>query len=306
MNPALIVGCGYTGQSLGRRLAELGFEPAGTTRSPERAAILEAAGIKPLVGDLADRDMLLQIDRLGPGVVFYLVPPVIRGPDPLPHVLRATARAPLEGFIYASSTSVYGGRDGGWVDETTLPRPEGEGPVARLAAERTVFEAGWQHQTPTRICRITGIYGPGRTLRRALEGGEYVLIRERDTWVNRIHVDDLVSGLVAAWHRGGDSRVYNLGDGDPHRASEFAFMAADLHGLPRPTWIEETEARARFGEDRLRRKLGSKRVRNMRLRDELGVELRYPGYRVGLPAAIEKERASEEERRRSTTQPNRR
>ncbi len=306
MNPALIVGCGYTGLRLGRRLAELGFEPVGTTRSPERVAVLEASGIRPLVGDLGDRDTLLGIDRLGPGVVFYLVPPVPRGPDPLPDVIKATARAPLEGFIYASSTSVYGGSDGGWVDETTLPRPEGEGPTARLEAERTVFGAGWEHQTPTRICRITGIYGPGRTLRRVLERGDYVLIRDRDTWVNRIHVDDLVTGLIAAWHRGGDSRVYNLGDGEPHRASEFAFLAADLHGLPRPAWIEEAEARRRFGEGRLRRKLGSKRVRNRRLRDELGVELRYPSYRVGLPAAIEEERGSERGRRERASSPNRR
>ncbi len=297
MNPALIVGCGYAGLRLGRRLAELGLEPVGTTRNPERAPVLEGAGIRPLVGDLGDRDTLLRIDRLGPGVVYYFVPPVTGGSDPLPRVLQATARAPLEAFIYASSTSVYGDRDGGWVDETTVPRPEGKGPEARLAAERTVFGAGWEHQTPTRICRITGIYGPGRTLKRVLADGEYVIIRDRDSWVNRIHVDDLVSGMIAAWRRGGDSRVYNLGDGEPHRASEFAALAADLHGLPRPALIEETEARARFGEDRLRRKLGSKRVRCRRLTDELEVELRYPSYRVGLPAAIEEERASAPDRR---------
>ncbi len=305
MNPPLIVGCGYTGLRLGRRLAELGLAPAGTTRSPERGELLEASGIRPLVGDLGERDMLLQIDRLGPGVVFYFVPPVTGGADPLLGVLRATARAPLEGFIYASSTSVYGDRNGDWVDETTMPEPEGEGPEARLAAERTVFAAGWEHQTPTRICRITGIYGPGRTLKSVLERREYVLIRGRDTWVNRIHVEDLVSGLIAAWRRGGDSRVYNLGDGQPHRASDFAFRAADLHGLPRPVWIEEEEARERFGEDRLRRKLGSKRVRSARLTDELGVELRYPSFRVGLPAAIEEERAAGTGREHATP-PNRR
>lgn len=297
MNPALIVGCGYTGLRLGRRLAELGVEPVGTTRNPERAPVLEGAGITPLIGELGDRDTLLRIDRLAPEVVFYFVPPVTGGVDPLPGVLQATARAPLAAFIYASSTSVYGDRDDDWVDETTLPRPLGEGPEARLAAERTVLGAGWEHQTPTRVCRITGIYGPGRTLKRLLERGEYVLIRGRDTWVNRIHVDDLVSGMIAAWRRGGDSRVYNLGDGVPHRASEFAELAADLHGLPRPAWIEEAEARARFGEDRLRRKLGSKRVRSRRLTEELEVELRHPSYRVGLPAAIEEERASAAGRR---------
>lgn len=299
------MGCGYTGLRLGRRLAEMGLAPAGTTRSPERGELLEALGIRPLAGDLLEPVTLSQIDRLDPGVVFYLVPPTTDGPDPLTGVLRALARAPLEAFVYASSTSVYGDRNGGWVDETTMPEPDGDGPAARLAAERTVFAAGREHQKPTRICRITGIYGPDRTLRGVIERGEYVLIRGRDTWVNRIHVDDLVSGLIAAWRRGGDNRVYNLGDGQPHRASDFASLAADLHGLPRPVWIEEEEARERFGEDRLRRKLGSKRVRNARLRDELGVDLRHPNFRVGLAAAVEEERAAGTGRERATS-PNRR
>lgn len=287
MKRALIVGCGYAGARLGQRLIEMGCGVTGTTRSGERGAYLEAVGVRPVVGELAERAVLRELDRLGPEVLFYLVPPVKEGgEDPLPKVLAATARAPLEALVYASSTSVYGDRGGDWVDETDLPRPQGRSAEARLAAERTVIGAGWNYQTPTRICRITGIYGPGRTLRGLLERGDYLLIRGADTWVNRIHVDDLASGLIAAWQRGGDSRVYNLGDDEPHRASEFACLAADLHGLPRPEWVSEEEAADRLSESRLRRKTGSKRVRNRRMREELGVELEYPTFREGLPATV--------------------
>ncbi|NIR43111.1 MAG: NAD-dependent epimerase/dehydratase family protein, partial [Gemmatimonadetes bacterium] len=101
--------------------------------------------------------------------------------DPLPMVLAATARAPVEAFVYASSTSVYGDRGGDWVDETTMTSPETPKPESRHAAERLIVEATWSYQTRTRICRITGIYGPGRTLRRALASGEYVLIKGHDT-----------------------------------------------------------------------------------------------------------------------------
>lgn len=289
MKRALIVGCGYAGTRLAHRLIEMGCAVTGTTRSEERAAGLEAMGVRPLVGDLAERVVLSEIDRLGPEVLFYFVPPAKEGEDPLAAVLAATARAPLEAFVYASSTSVYGDRGGDWVGETDLPRPQGRSAEARLAAERVVIGAGWNYQTPTRICRITGIYGPGRTLRGLLERGDYLLIRGADTWVNRIHVDDLSSGLIAAWRRGGDSRVYNMGDDEPHRASEFACLAADLHGTPRPQWVSEEEAADRLSESRLSRKTGSKRVRNRRMREELGVELVYPTFREGLPRAVREE-----------------
>jgi nucleoside-diphosphate-sugar epimerase len=287
MKRALILGCGYAGARLAQRLIEAGCAVVGTTRSEARGVELEAMGVRPVVGDLTQRGVLRELDRLGPEVVFYFIPPAEEGEDPLPKVLAATARAPLEAFVYASSTSVYGDRGGDWVDETDLARPEGRSAEARLAAERIVIGAGWNYQTPTRICRITGIYGPGRTLRGPLERGDYLLIRGADTWVNRIHVDDLASGLIAAWRRGGDSRVYNMADDEPHRASEFACLAADLHGLPRPQWVDEEEAAERLSESRLRRKTGSKRVRNWRLREELEVKLTYPTFREGLPAAVE-------------------
>ncbi len=221
--------------------------------------------------------------------MFYLVPPQGEGRDPLAPVLAALSAATPESFVYASSTSVYGDRGGAWVDETTAVRPEGASAEARHQAERLVAGAAGTGRVPTRICRISGIYGPGRTLRRALERGDYLLIRGGDKWVNRIHVDDLVSGLVAASRMGSVGEVYNLVDDEPHRSSEFALLAAELHGLPAPEWVDEEVARARYGDSRLRRKLQNKRVRNRLLKEALRVELEYPNYRVGLPAAVRRE-----------------
>lgn len=291
------MGCGYVGIRLAIRLREAGVNVFGTTRDADRAVELEGSGVTPIVGQLTDRTTARELDRVGPDVVFYLVPPQRTAPDPLPEVLDALARAPLEAWIYASSTSVYGDRDGAWVDEATPVRLESGRARARHAAERATLEAGWSYQAPVRICRLAGIYGPGRTLRAPLSRGDYLLIRGHDTWVNRIHVDDLVTALVAAWPKGRAGRVYNVSDGAPHRASEFALLAARLHGLPEPEWVEIEEARERYGESRLRRKLNSKRVKSERMRTELGVELEYPDYRSGLPAAVEPERRARPGRR---------
>lgn len=291
MRRCLIVGCGYTGARLGERLVRGGQEVFGTTRSGSRGSELASRGITPLVGDLLDEEMRARIAALDPQAVYYLVPPPGDGEDPLGPTLEAVRGSGLEAVMYASSTSVYGDREGAWVDEEAEPRPRGRSGRARLAGELSSLQAARQGSAPVRVCRITGIYGPGRTLRRALESGEYVLIRGHDTWTNRIHVDDLVGGLIAARERGRPGRVYNLVDLAPHRASEFACLAADLHGLERPRWVEKEEATSRLGEDRARRKLDSKRVRGTRLREELGYELRYPTFRTGLPAAVAAEGA---------------
>jgi len=292
MKSALIIGCGYTGTRLATRLMDIGMKVAGTTRSGERAAELEASGVEPLVGGLQGRELLLGIDKVCPDLIVYFVPPQVTDADPLGPVLASLARSPLEAFVYVSSTAVYGNRDGEWVDESTTVRPGTPVARARCQAERIVIDAARTRGTPTRVCRVTGIYGPERTLKKLLQSGNYVLIRDHDAWVNRIHVDDLASGLVAAWQAGGAAEVYNLTDDEPHRTSEFAFMAADLHGLPRPRIVDAKEAAELLGEERLRRKLDSKRVRNRRMREELGVQLEFPSYKIGLPSAVAEEQAS--------------
>lgn len=281
---ALLIGCGYTGTRLARPLLDRGFQVIGVSRRAEHNPELRRAGIQPLAGDLSDPDFLSVLGKLSPSVVAYFVPPQ-KGDDPLPAVLAATRNPLLEAFLYASSSSVYGDRGGEWVDETTATSSDVTGDPDRYAAERCVAEAG-MNGMPTRICRITGIYGPDRTLKRLLENGQYTLIEGSDPWVNRIHVDDLVAGFVAAWEKGTSGMVYNMVDEQPHRASEFANLAADLNHLPRPARISEVEAVTRYDAAELHRKLSSKRVRCLRLRDELGLSLKYPGFRTGLAAAV--------------------
>lgn len=292
MRPALIVGCGYTGLRLAARLraGDLAFPVVGTTRGQARAEELAAAGADALVGDTSGQEMLGRIARLEPGLVVYFVPPRAGHDDPLPGLLRSVEQTGVEAFLYASSTAVYGDRGGGWVDETAEVRLESPMAKARYAAEQWVLDSMDVAGLPARICRITGIYGPERTLKGVLQSGDYVLIEGRDTWVNRIHVDDLVIGLIAVWQRGVNGTIYNMADDTPHRASEFANLAARLHGLPAPRWIEESRAREELSAQRLRRKLDSKRVSNRRLREDLGVTLEYPSYELGLPAAIAAER----------------
>jgi nucleoside-diphosphate-sugar epimerase len=72
-------------------------------------------------------------------------------------------------FIYLSSTGVYGGHRGEWVDETTEPNPDSIVAQRRLNAEKAWTE--WivngekknNYKSTLRIFRLGGIYGPGRS-----------------------------------------------------------------------------------------------------------------------------------------------
>ena len=79
-------------------------------------------------------------------------------------------------------------------------------------------------------------------------------------------------------------RVYNVCDDDPAPPEDVIAHAASLLGLPPPpaqAWDEadlSPMARSFYGEN--------KRVRNDRIKAELGVRLAYPGYREGLAALL--------------------
>ena len=297
MAHVLVLGCGYTGKRLALRLREEDHRVTGSTRSRERAGELRGSGIEPLLLDVSEPESVRDLSGLAPDVVFYLIPP-LRDADEagreVGDVIDVLGRAPLECFVYVSSTSVYGDRDGEWVDETDEPRPDSSTGRARLTAERTVLEKGWSRDARPRIARVAGIYGPGRTLRDRIREGRYQLLEDADAATNRIHVEDLVTGLVAVWREGRNGRIYNLADGHPLPSSEYARITADRLGVDLPT-ISVQEARERYSPGRLARKLGSKRVKNRRLREELGVELRYPSVREGLPAALRAEEEGEQE-----------
>lgn len=285
----LVLGCGYTGERLARRLLESGHAVTGTTRDEGRGRELGEAGIELLRYDAERPERLDAAPDPPPDVAFHLIPPPHRpeggyglGAGP---ALRHLAPRGLRDFVYVSSTSVYGDRGGAWVDEGAAPAPDSALGQARRAEEEGVLAAARETGVAARIARVAGIYGPGRTLAEAIREGRYHLVEGLEAWSNRIHVADLVAGLLAVWRRGEPGGVYNLSDGHPHRSADHARLVAELAGLEL-TIITMAEARKRYGEGRLARKLSSRRVCSRELTEGLGVRLRYPSYREGLPAAL--------------------
>lgn len=278
MHTLLSLGHGYSAQALARILIARGWRVIGTTRSAEKARALAETGIEAVVwpgtglGGLMDQATHL-LTSIAPA----------EGGDPVIAAEGAALRAArhLEWVGYLSTTGVYGDTGGGWVDEETPPAPSTARGRARLTAERDWASLG----LPLHIFRLAGIYGPGRGPFEKMRQGTARRIIKPGQVFSRAHVEDIAQVLAASIDRPDPGRVYNVCDDDPAPPQDVLAHAADLLGLPPPPEVDfETAdlspmARSFYAE--------SKRVRNGRIKQELGVRLRYPDYRAGLAALLE-------------------
>jgi nucleoside-diphosphate-sugar epimerase len=278
-------GLGYTALALAGPLLREGWRIAGTCRTAEHQAALAARGITAHV--LARGRPLADPAAAFAGVTHILssVPPDDAG-DPVldEHGADLARLAGLAWVGYLSTTGVYGDRAGGWVDEGSALAPTGERGRRRLAAERG-WLALWQpHGLPVHLFRLAGIYGPGRNALQSLRNGTAKRVVKPGQVFSRIHVDDIVQVLRASMARPNPGAAYNVCDDNPAPPAEVIEYAAELLGIAPPPAVPfdqaELSAMARsFYED-------NKRVRNDRLKRELGVTLRYPDYRVGLQGIL--------------------
>jgi nucleoside-diphosphate-sugar epimerase len=278
-----IFGLGYTGETLARELLADGWQVAGTSRSAEKCAELTKLGLEATV---FDRSQPLDETALaGATHLLSSVPPDEAGDPVLDAAGAALARlGHIEWAAYLSTTGVYGDRAGGWVDETSELRPVGERGRRRVAAEQGWLDLGTRTGTPTHLFRLPGIYGPGRSPLDDLRAGTARRVDKPGQIFSRIHVDDIVQVLRASMARPNGGAAYNVTDDEAASSPEVIAFAAGLLGIEPPPLIP-------FAEAKLSPMAGSfyaesKRVRNDRIKRELGVTLRHPTYREGLRAII--------------------
>lgn len=281
MKTLLSLGHGYSARALARILIPQGWRVIGTTRSAAKAEALRAEGVEPMIWPgqglapaLAQATHLLT--SIAPGA----------GDPVLATEAAAIAAAPhLDWVGYLSTVGVYGDHQGAWVDETTPLNPSTERGRARVQAEAEWQALAARAGLSLHIFRIAGIYGPGRGPFEKVRDGTARRIIKPGQVFSRIHVEDIAQVLAASIARPNPGAVYNLCDDEPAPPEDVLSYAAHLLGLPEPPAIPfdaaamTPMARSFYAE--------SKRVRNDRIKTELGVRLRYPDYRAGLQALLD-------------------
>ena len=273
----LSFGHGFSAQALGRLLLAQDWRVIGTTRSEDKAVRLMQSGVEPRLWPGADMIPALDLATH----LLISTSPEDDGDPVLAELRDAIAdRAGQYAWVgYLSTTGVYGDHDGDWVDETTPLTPATKRGIARMEAE-----AAWSAipGLPLHIFRLAGIYGPGRgPFAKVREGTARRIIKPGQVF-SRTHVADIAQVLLASIRQPNPGAVYNVCDDDPAPPEDVIAFAAELLGLPVPP-AEDFEtaemspmARSFYAE--------SKKVRNDRIKDELGVKLLYPDYKAGLRA----------------------
>ncbi|MEM9850797.1 MAG: SDR family oxidoreductase [Pseudomonadota bacterium] len=276
MSVLLSLGHGYSARALAPLLRDRGWRVIGTSRDPDRRA-QPGVEMRRFPGDDLAADLAAATHILCSAAPDAAGDPMLRALEP------EIAAGQFKWIGYLSTTGVYGDHGGAWVDEDTALRPS-----TRRGAWRVEAEAAWAALTrPAHIFRLAGIYGPGRGPFAKVRDGSARRIIKPGQVFSRIHVEDIAQVLLASIERPSPGRVYNVCDNDPAPPQDVIGHAAELLGLPLPpeepfeTAEMSSMARSFYGE--------SKRVRNTRIREELGVTLRYPSYRDGLRDLLARE-----------------
>lgn len=284
MTTLLCLGLGYCARFYVAEFGSRFDRVIGTSRSPENAAKRGAAmlvfdGVQPppaLRHVIADASHLL-----------ISAAPGEDGDPILGSLAFDMAAAPkLQSIVYLSSLGVYGDHGGAWIDETARTIPPHTRGAARVDAERKWQALGRQRGASVAILRLAGIYGPGQNAFVRLIAGRAHRVDKLGHVSNRVHVADIAQAIEAAFSRRFDG-IVNVTDGEPASPGDQVEFAAMLLGVAPPPLLSLDEARRTLSPFLLSFYDGCARVRNDRLKHELGVALRYPNYRVGLQALFD-------------------
>jgi nucleoside-diphosphate-sugar epimerase len=258
--PFLILGAGFTGERVARRLEAAGHAVLRT--NSRNLPLPDVSLLETLPGD--DWTVLHSIPAIRTAEGAWEATPM----------LVAALRGKVRRMVYLSTTGVYG--EAREVDETTPVQARTPRETLRVEAERAVAAGPWS----SCILRPAAIYGPGRGAHVSLREGKWKIGGEGANFVSRIHVDDLATHAVAAL-TGELTGAWPVADEEPCTTLAITEFCCALLGLPLPPAVPAQSL------DETRR--ADRRVNGAAVRARLGITLEYPSYRTGIPASFKKE-----------------
>ncbi|XP_050363207.1 uncharacterized protein LOC126782088 [Argentina anserina] len=297
-NRIFIAGMGFVGKALAIDLKKQGWGVSGTCTSiTKKKKLEEEMGFDMYLFDAYEPDVAtIDVMKFHTHAVVS-IPPIPGVGDPmLQHeqlLKKALLGGNLQWLCYLSSTSVYGDCGGAWVDEDYPTNPTREVGKLRLAAEKGWLHLGQSLGLSTKVFRLGGIYGPGRSAVDTIIKQETLSKTQRmrgdKQFTSRIHVEDICQAIKASICASSSKReIYNIVDDDPAPREAVFEYARYLVDKKWPGWIKHSskqrESTATVMKDGL---LGEKRVCNAHLKNELGVRLLHPSYRSGLQSIID-------------------
>jgi nucleoside-diphosphate-sugar epimerase len=280
----LCLGMGYVASALSDRLLTKGWDVVATCTSLAKQNVLEAKGIPTALfsPEHALPGSLLE----GVTHVVSSIPPSESGDLAAEWLAQNAAQAGgVTWAAYLSTTGVYGDRDGAWVDEGVDLHPTSPRSMRRVVAEQQWQSLRDQCALPMHIFRLAGIYGPGRNPLERIRAGKAHRIIKPGLNLSRIHRDDIVGILCASIKKPNPGAIYNVADDEPAPPQDVVTFGCSLLGVdPPPEEAFEAAEMSPMGRSFY---LDNKKVRNDRIKRDLGYAMIYPTYREGLAALLD-------------------
>lgn len=283
-------GLGYSATRLATHLYDEGWRISGTHRPGEKADSENKTS--PFVTFPFGRGQPLDdFDFLFDTVTHVLVsiPPDAAG-DPVfdmhgPDITRH--REHIKWLGYLSTVGVYGNTSGRMVDENAPLLPTQERSRFRALAENRWQNLGAFNNLAVHVFRLAGIYGPGRNIFDKIRNGKAKNIIKPGHKFSRIHVDDVANVVLASINNPSPGSIYNVSDDEPAEPSDVTKFAAEIMGCALPAEITFAEALRDMSDMNKTFWADNRLISNQRIKEELGVTLKYPTYREGLKAIFE-------------------
>ena len=276
---------GFIGSSIAAGLVRAGHQVTGLVRKPEQVAELAKVGVLGVLGDLNDRELIIEQARAADAVINAASSDHRGAVEAILDALAGTNKV----FLHTSGSSIVGDASGGEgteqiYDEDKLPAPAAD-KAARVAIDDLVLASASQGIRASVLCN-TLIYGHGalprdsvqlpRLLRQARKSG---IVRHvgpgRNIWSN-VHIDDVVSLYLLALEKSPAGTFYFVESGEAAFRDMTAAIAKALDMGPAQDWLLP-EAIAEWGYEMASYGLGSNsRVRGERSRKLLGWQPQGP------------------------------
>ncbi|MDC1268943.1 SDR family oxidoreductase [Amylibacter sp.] len=277
MNKVLLsIGHGFSASALSIKLIQAGWIVYGTTRTKEKAVVLEKLGVNAIIWP--GNDLTPYFKKATH--VLTSVAPNSTGDPVLNQYSNIFLNSTFEWIGYLSTTGVYGNHNGGWVDEETTLAPS-----TQRGKFREMAEYSWTKlDMNLHIFRLAGIYGPGRGPFSKVRNGTARRIIKKRQLFSRIHVDDIAQTLLASIKSPRKGAIYNVCDDNPAPPEDVIAYAAELLGMPVPEAIDFDKAdmspmaKSFYAEN--------KKVSNELIKKELGIKLKFPDYKTGLRSLL--------------------
>ena len=231
-----ILGCGWLGFPLAKKMVQNGFLVKGSTTSPQKIKMLKSFGIQPFLISLNENDIVgdFELFLQKSDVLIVDVPPKLRGNQTenfvakINNTISFIEKSTIQKVLFVSSTSVFAD-DNAVVSHYTVPNPETESGKQLLEVEQLLQS---NSNFKTTIIRFGGLIGEDRNPARMLAGKNNV--SNPNAAVNLIHQQDCINSIIRIVSLDAFPKTYNaVAPFHPTRKEYYTQKAKNLN-LPLP------------------------------------------------------------------------